>query len=51
MLMVHSKEKKPKWYTADDFVPKYGEEIQEEESKTQSVDDMKRLLMQIAGVK
>ena len=52
MLMVHSKEKKPKWYTADDFIPKYGEEIQgkEQESKTQSVDEMKELLKQLAGI-
>jgi hypothetical protein len=55
LILVNSDPKKLKsikWYQPSDFVPDYTEsETEEEEPKTQTVEQMKEVLKAIAGVK
>lgn len=48
-ISVYSQSKNPKWYAPNDFIPEYGKEQEVIEKKQQSVEEMKDVLMAIAG--
>lgn len=54
IIMAHHDPKKgtPKWYKPEDFIVDYlAEEQQQEKKPKQTIEDMKRVMQEIAGVK